>query len=326
MRAILSDVVGGPDTLELREIDRPEPRKGQLLVRVKVAALNFFDCLIIEDKYQIKPPRPFPIAAEMAGVVEAVGEGVSDYAVGDRVCGPVQPGASQNYVTVPAGVLSKTPDGVLDEHAAAITITYGTSYHALKDRAQLREGETCAVLGASGGVGQAAVELAKVMGARVIACASSDGKLAFARECGADEGINYAEADLKDALKKAAPGGVDVIYDPVGGDLAEAAFRSIAWGGRFLVIGFAAGPIPRIPLNLPLLKGADLRGVFWGRFTQTEPEANRSNVDQLLAWLADGTLKPHVDSVFPLEEAAAALNKIAARDVKGKVLLRVAEG
>ena len=326
MRAILSAEVGGPDTLELREIDRPKPGRGDVLVRVRVAALNFFDCLVIEDKYQIKPPRPFPIASEMAGVVEEVGEGVTTLAVGDRVCGPVQPGASQDYVRVPAAVLSRTPDGVSDEQAACITITYGTSYHALKDRAALREGETCAVLGASGGVGQAAVELAKIMGARVIACASSDEKLAFARECGAETGIDYSRADLKDALKKATDGkGVDVIYDPVGGDYAEAAFRAIAWGGRFLVIGFAAGPIPAIPLNLPLLKGADIRGVFWGAFTRADPDGNRANVDQLLAWLADGTLRPHVDSVFPLEKAPAALKKIASRDVKGKVLLRVSE-
>ena len=320
MKAILSVEPGPPDTLELREIDRPSPKKGEVLVRVNVAALNFFDTLIIEDKYQLKPPRPFPIAAEMAGVVAEAGEG---FEAGERVCGYHSAGCSTEYVCVPKVALSRTPDGVSDEQAACMMVTYGTSYHALKDRAKLREGETCAVLGASGGVGQAAVELAKIMGARVIACASSDEKLAFAKECGADEGVNYAETDLKDALKTAAPGGVDVIYDPVGGELSEAAFRAIAWGGRFLVIGFAAGPIPRIPLNLPLLKGADLTGVFWGRFTQTEPETNRANVDQLLAWLADGTLRPHVDSVFPLAEAGAALKKIAARDVKGKVLLRV---
>ena len=325
MRAIHSVRTGGPDTLELREIERPEPKRGEVLVRVHVAALNFFDCLIIEDKYQIKPPRPFPIAAEMAGVVEATGEGAT-LPVGTRVCGPVQPGASQDYVCVPEAVLSRTPDGVSDEHAASISITYGTSYHALKDRARLKGGETVAVLGASGGVGQAAVELAKIMGARVIACASSEAKLDFARRCGADEGILYTSADLKDALKKATGGkGVDVIYDPVGGDHAEQAFRAIAWEGRYLVIGFAAGPIPSIPLNLPLLKGADIRGVFWGAFTRADPDTNRANVDQLLAWLADGTLKPHVDSVFPLEEAPAALKKIASRDVKGKVLLRVAE-
>ena len=322
MKAILSVEPGPPETLELRDIDRPTPGKGEVLVRVNVAALNFFDTLIIEDKYQVKPPRPFPIAAEMAGVVEQDGEGFS---AGERVCGYHSAGCSAEYVCVPAAALSRTPDGASDEQAACMMVTYGTSYHALKDRAGLREGETCAVLGASGGVGQAAVELAKIMGARVIACASSEEKLAFARECGADDGIDYSSVDLKDALKKATGGaGADVIYDPVGGELSEAAFRAIAWGGRFLVIGFAAGPIPKIPLNLPLLKGADLRGVFWGRFTQSEPETNRRNIDELLGWLADGTLKPHVDSVFALEDAADALQKIAARDVKGKVLLRVA--
>jgi len=205
-------------------------------------------------------------------------------------------------------------------------VTYGTSYHAIKDRGELKPGETMAVLGASGGVGQAAVELGKIMGAKVIACASSDDKLEFCRDCGADETLNYSNEDLKDGLKKLTGGkGVDVIYDPVGGDFSEAAFRAIAWEGRFLVIGFASGPIPKIPLNLPLLKGADLRGVFWGTFTMRDPQGNRQNIDDLLGWLADGTLKPHVDSVFPLEEATTALEKIAARDVKGKVLLRVAD-
>jgi len=226
----------------------------------------------------------------------------------------------------PEVVLSHIPDGVTDEQAACIMVTYGTSYHALKDRGELKSGETLAVLGASGGVGQAAVELGKIMGAHVIACASTDDKLDFAKQCGADEGINYSDEDLKEQLKKRTDGkGVDVIYDPVGGDFTEAAFRSIAWEGRFLVIGFASGPIPKIPLNLALLKGADLRGVFWGTFTMKDPVGNRQNIDDLLGWLADGTLKPHVDSVFPLEEAEAALNKIASRDVKGKVLLKVSE-
>jgi len=270
-------------------------------VRVTIAALNFFDCLIIEDKYQIKPPRPFSIAAEMSGVVEEVGEGVDGFKAGDRVCGYVQGGTAREFITVPEFALSHIPEGVTDEQAACIMVTYGTSYHGLKDRGCLKSGETLAVLGASGGVGQAAVELGKIMGARVIACASSQDKLDFAKKCGADEG------------------------NPVGGDFSEAAFRSIAWEGRFLVIGFAAGPIPKIPLNLPLLKGADIRGVFWGAFTMRNPVGNRENIDELLGWLADGTLKPHVDSVFPLEEGAAALEKIAARDVKGKGLLRVTD-
>ncbi len=326
MKALLSKEPGPPSTMVMEDIPKPEAKKGEVLVRISIAALNFFDCLIIEDKYQVKPPRPFSIGAEMAGVVEAVGEGVEGLAVGDRVCGPVQAGTAREYIAVHAVVLSKIPEGVSDEQAASISITYGTSYHALKDRGELKAGETLAVLGASGGVGQAAVELGKIMGAKVIALASTDDKVEFAKECGAEIGINYSDVDVKDALKKATGGkGVDVIYDPVGGDFSESAFRAIAWKGRFLVIGFAAGPIPKIPLNLALLKGADLRGVFWGAFTMHDPKANRQNVDDLLGWLADGTLKPHVDSVFPLEEGAAALEKIAARDVKGKVLLRVSD-
>ena len=324
MKALLSKQPGPPSTLVVEEIDKPTANRGEVLVRVNIAALNFFDCLIIEDKYQIKPPRPFSIAAEMSGVVEAVGEGVERFAPGDRVCGYVQGGTAREYVAAPELVLSHIPDGVSDEAAACIMVTYGTSYHALKDRGELKAGETLAVLGASGGVGQAAVELGKIMGARVIACASSDDKLEFCRECGADETVNYSTQDLKASLKELGGStGIDVIYDPVGGDFSEAAFRSIAWCGRFLVIGFASGPIPKIPLNLPLLKGADLRGVFWGAFTMRDPKGNRENIDDLLGWLADDTLKPHVDSVFPLEQAETALNKIAARDVKGKVLLKV---
>ena len=324
MKALLSKQPGPPSTLVVEEIDDSVAKKGEVLVRVNIAALNFFDCLIIEDKYQIKPPRPFSIAAEMSGVVEAIGEDVTRFAVGDRVCGYVQGGTARKLVAAPEVVLSHIPDGVSDEQAACIMVTYGTSYHAIKDRGELKAGETMAVFGASGGVGQAAVELGKIMGARVIACASSDDKLEFCKQCGADETVNYSTEDLKARLKELGGGaGMDVIYDPVGGDFSEAAFRSIAWKGRFLVIGFAAGSIPKIPLNLALLKGADLRGVFWGAFTMREPKTNRQNIDDLLGWLADGTLKPHVDSIFPLEEAAAALDKIASRNVKGKVLLKV---
>jgi NADPH2:quinone reductase len=324
MKAILTHQPGPPSTLVLDDIDRPVAKKGEVLVRVTIAALNFFDCLIIEDKYQFKPPRPFSPGAELSGVVEAVGDGVSRFKAGDRVCGYVQGGTTREYLAAPEVAFSAIPDGVSDEHAACLMVTYGTSYHGLKDRGELKPGETLAVLGASGGVGQAAVELGKLMGARVIACASSDDKLEFCRQCGADEVINYTDEDLKERLKALTGGkGVDVLYDPVGGDFSEAAFRSMGWKGRFLVIGFAAGPIPRIPLNLALLKGADLRGVFWGAFTMREPAENRKNIDQLLAWLADGSLKPHVDSVFDLADTAAALDKIAARDVKGKVLIRI---
>ncbi len=324
MRAVLSHKPGPPKSLVIEEIDPPKAKKGEVLVRVKIAALNFFDCLIIEDKYQYQPPRPFSPAAEMAGVVESVGEDVSMFKPGDRVCGYVQGGCARELVTAPEAVLSHIPDSVSEEAAACLMVTYGTSYHGLKDRGELKSGETLAVLGASGGVGQAAVELGKLMGARVIACASTDEKLEFCRQCGADETINYSTEELKSRLKELTGGkGVDVLYDPVGGDFSEAAFRSMGWKGRFLVIGFAAGPIAKIPLNLPLLKGADIRGVFWGAFTLRSPKENRANVDQLLSWLEDRSLKPHVDSIFALEDVAEALEKIAARNVKGKVLLKI---
>jgi NADPH2:quinone reductase len=293
-------------------------------VKINIAALNFFDSLIIEDKYQFKPPRPFSPAAELAGIVESVGAEITGFKPGDRVCGYNSSGCAREYICMPQSTLSIIPEGVSDEQAASIMVTYGTSYHALKDRADLKPGETLAVLGASGGVGQAAVELGKLMGAKVIACASTDEKLDFCRTCGADEVVNYSNEDLKNRLKELTGGaGVDVIYDPVGGPLTEAAFRAIGYLGRFLVIGFAIGEIPKIPLNLPLLKSADIRGVFWGAFTARDEKGNRENIDQLLAWLADGTLKPHVDSVFALEDTAKAIEKITARDVKGKVLLRI---
>lgn len=324
MKAILTHKPGPPSTLVLEEIEKPTPGPGEVLVKVNIAALNFFDSLIIADLYQVRPPRPFSPASEMAGVVEGLGEGVSEFKPGERVCGYLTSGCAREYIVIPQQALSTIPSGVSDEQAACIMITYGTSYHALKDRAGLQKGETLAVLGASGGVGQSAVELGKLMGARVIACASTDEKLAFCKDCGADDLINYHKEDLKTRLKElAAPKGVDVIYDPVGGDYAEAAFRSIAWGGRFLVIGFAIGEIPKIPLNLPLLKSADLRGVFWGSFTQHNPKGSRDNIADLLAWLADGSLKPHIDSIFALKDTEKALDKIVARDVKGKVLLRI---
>ncbi len=327
MKALLSKQPGPPSTLVVEDIDAPIIQPGEVLVQVSIAALNFADCLIIEDKYQIKLPRPFSIAADMAGVVVETGAGVQNYKAGDRVCAHHPSGVAQELVSVPQSSLTIIPDGVSDEQAASIMVAYGTSYHALKDRAQLKAGETLAVLGASGGVGQAAVELGKIMGARVIACASSDEKLEFCKLCGADDTINYSNEDLKNRLKELSAGkGIDVVYDPVGGEFSEAAFRAIAWEGRFLVVGFASGPIPKIPLNLALLKGADLRGVFWGTFLQRDPEQNSENMQDLLGWLKDGTLKPHVDSIFPLEEGGKALEKIAARDVKGKVLLRVSEG
>lgn len=324
MKAILSHTPGPPSTLKLENIDKPIPGPKDVLVKINIAALNFFDSLIIEDLYQFKPPRPFSPAAEMAGTIESVGSEVSAFKPGDRVCGYNTSGCAREYITIRPDALSPIPQGVSDEQAASIMVTYGTSLHALKDRGNLKPGETLAVLGASGGVGQAAVELGKLMGAKVIACASTDDKLEFCRECGADEVVNYSKEDLKNRLKELTGGnGVDIIYDPVGGRLSEAAFRAIGYLGRFLVIGFAIGEIPKIPLNLPLLKSADIRGVFWGAFTARDIKGNQENISQLLAWLADGTLKPHMDSIFPLAETAAAIEKITARDVKGKVLIQI---
>jgi NADPH2:quinone reductase len=322
MKALLCTRYGGPDDLEIQNLPDPQPGPGEALVRVKAAALNFFDTLIIAGKYQYKPQMPFSPSAELAGVVEAVGEGVTSVRADDRVAAYVGSGAARDMITVDAARLVRIPDGLDFDRAAGVCVTYGTTLHALKDRADLKPGETLAVLGASGGVGIAAVELGKIMRARVIACASSDEKLAFAREHGADEAINYAKEDLKEALRRATGGkGVDVIYDPVGGPYAELALRSIAWKGRFLVVGFAAGEIPKIPLNLALLKGCDIVGVFWGSFIERDPAGHRANTEQLLQWCAQGKLSAHVHAVYPLAEAAAALKAIAARQVMGKIIL-----
>jgi NADPH2:quinone reductase len=323
MKAVLCSRFGGPDDLELKDIPEPSAGAGEVVVTVKAAALNFFDTLLIAGKYQIKPPFPFSPASEFAGVVDGVGSGVTGFAPGDRVVGWMGSGAARERVAVKAERLVPLPAGLDFDRAAGLTVTYGTTVHALKDRAQLKPGETLAVLGAAGGTGLAAIELGKLMGARVIACASSADKLAFAREHGADEAINYGEDDLKDALRRVTDGrGVDVVYDPVGGAYAEAALRSIAWGGRFLVIGFAAGEIPKLPLNLVLLKGCDVRGVFWGQFTERFPEKHRANMAELLQWCAEGKLSAHVHAVYPLEKTAEALKMLADRKAMGKILLR----
>jgi NADPH2:quinone reductase len=323
MKALLCTRYGGPADLSITDIPDPAPGPGEAVVKVHAAALNFFDTLIIAGKYQTKPEMPFSPAAEFAGTVERLGTGVTSLKAGDRVLGYIGYGAARERVAAPAAQLVKIPDALDFDHAAGLCVTYGTTLHALKDRAHLKSGETLAVLGASGGVGLAAVELGKVMGARVIACASSDDKLEFARKHGADDGINYATEDLKDALRRVtANRGADVIYDPVGGSYAEAALRSIAWQGRFLVVGFATGEIPKIPLNLMLLKGCDVLGVFWGSFVQRDVEGHRANTRQLLDWCAQGKLSSHVHAVYPLAEAPVALKAIAARQVMGKVILR----
>jgi NADPH:quinone reductase len=323
MKALLCTRLGGPDHLELRELPDPVAGPGEVLVKVEAAALNFFDTLIIAGKYQTKPDLPFSPAAEFAGVVESRGPGVNAVAPGDRVAGYIGYGAARERIAVPAENLIKLPAGLDVERAAGIIVTYGTSYYALKDRARLEAGETLAVLGASGGVGLAAVELGKIMGARVIACASSDDKLGFARQHGADAVVNYASENLRDALRKlGGERGIDVVYDPVGGAHAEAALRSLGWEGRFLVIGFAAGVIPKLPLNLVLLKSCDVRGVFWGSWIAREPAAHRANTAGLFAWCAAGRLSAHVHAAYPLEQAAAALHALADRQVMGKVVLR----
>ena len=323
MRAVLSREPGPPSSLVVDEIETPEPGPGEVLVRVEACALNFFDTLIIKDRYQFKPDRPFSPGAEFCGRIAALGPDVEGFSEGDRVVAYVGWGAAREYVVAPASALVAVPDAVASDVAATVIVTYGTTLYALRDRGDLKPGETLAVLGAAGGTGQAAVEIGKAMGARVIACASSADKVAFARNLGADEGVDYGSEPLKERLKELSGGkGVDVVYDPVGGPLAEEALRALGWLGRFLVIGFASGDIPKIPLNLALLKSCDIRGVFWGSAVERDPEGHRANVRQLLDWVAQGRIVPHVDAACPLEETAAALDRLAARDVKGKLVVR----
>jgi len=328
MQAVVCSELGLPDKLELRQ-DWPEPDvgPGQVLIDVRAAGLNFPDVLIIQGKYQVQPELPFVPGGECAGEVVAVGEGVSGFQAGDRVICMSGHGAFCARIAVPQQSVFPMPEGLGFTEAAGISITYFTSYHALKQRAQLAAGETLLVLGAAGGVGSTAVELGKRMGARVIAAASSEEKLALCRQLGADETINYAETDLKSALKELTGGkGVDVVYDPVGGDYAEPALRSMAWNGRYLVIGFASGPIPKIPLNLTLLKGCAIIGVFWGRFTAEEPEENVRNIKELWAMFAAGELKPVVTEVYPLADYRKAYASMMERRALGKVILDLQGG
>ncbi len=323
MKAILCTHFGSPEELELKDIPQPVAGPGEALVRIKAAALNFFDLLIIAGKYQHKPPFPFSPASEFAGVVEAVGDGVKAVAPGDRVMGATGWGAAREAIAVRAEQLIKMPDALDFERAAGLTVTYATTLYGLRERGGLKSGETLVVLGASGGVGLAAVEIGKLMGARVIACASSDEKLAFAREHGADETVNYARDDLRGALKKlGGERGVDVVYDPVGGPYAEPAVRALGWEGRYLVVGFAAGDIPKLPLNLVLLKSCDIRGVLWGAWTNREPKAQHALMTEIVRWCAEGKLSAHVHKVYPLAEIVTALKDIAERKAMGKVVLR----
>jgi NADPH2:quinone reductase len=322
MKAVLCKEYGPPDKLSVESIAELKPGPGQVVVTVKACGVNFPDTLIIQGKYQFKPPFPFSPGSEIAGMVKETGEGVSNVKPGDRVMAFTGWGGFAEEVVAEAGEIISMPPGLDFTTASAFVLTYGTSHHALKDRAQLKAGETLLVLGAAGGVGLAAIEIGKIMGARVIAAASSQEKLDVCREHGADEFINYTTENLKDRLKALTGGkGVNVVYDPVGGGYSEVALRGMAWNGRFLVIGFTAGEIPRIPLNLPLLKGCAIVGVFWGSFTTHEPERNREHLQELLGWLKEGKLKPHISATYPLEGATQALQDMMDRKVKGKIVL-----
>jgi NADPH2:quinone reductase len=310
--------------LVVREVDEPALGPDQVLVDVEACAVNFPDVLMIQGLYQFKPPFPFSPGAEVAGVVSAVGDDVRAVAVGDRVFASMGWGGMATFSAIPASQAVAVPDGIDLVAAAGFLYAYGTSYHALKDRADLQPGETVLILGAAGGVGLAAVELGASMGATVIAAASTAGKLDLCRDHGAAMTINYEEEDLKTRTRELTGGrGVDVVYDAVGGRFSEAALRSMSWNGRFLVVGFAAGDIPRIPLNLPLLKGCSIVGVFWGAFMQNEPDKSKANNAQLVQMWRDGLLRPHVSATYPLERAGEAIRQLADRRAEGKVIVTV---
>lgn len=329
MKAMLSKGVGGPETLVLEQLPDPEPGPGEVRLTVKACGVNYPDLLIIQDKYQFKPERPFAPGGEVAGVVDTVGPGVTRLKVGDRVIGSCGWGGMADRLVLEADRCIPFPDAMPFDVASALILTYGTSIHALKDRAKLKAGETLLVLGAAGGVGLSAVELGKAMGARVIAAVSSEEKLAFAKKHGADDGIVYPAGPFDKAgaralsdLFKTACGeqGADVIYDPVGGDYTEAALRSIAWEGRFLVVGFPAG-IAKLPLNLTLLKSCQVVGVFWGAFARRDPKGNAANIAELMQLYADGKIKPMISEKFPLERAGDAIAKLGARQAVGKIVV-----
>ena len=331
MKAMLSTAPGGPETLELTEMPQPEPKKGQVRIRIRAAGLNFPDTLIIKDLYQMKPPRPFAPGGEVSGDVDAVGEGVSNVAVGDRVLAMTGFGGFATDIIVDAERVQKIPDAMPYDEASCLVLTYGTSHHALKNRAEIQPGESLLIMGAAGGVGGAAIELAKAAGARVIAAVSSEDKAQFCRDLGADETIIYSrdmddratQKAFSDEIKKLSGGeGVDVVYDAVGGAYAEPAVRALAWKGRYLVVGFPAG-IPKIPLNLTLLKGSQIMGVFWGAHTAREPKVHAENMADLFRMYAGGQIKPRISARYPLEKAADALNLMQDRKVQGKVVLDV---
>ena len=322
MKAVVCKAWGLPDSLEVQELPDLVAGPGQVVIDVKAAGVNFPDVLIIQGKYQVRPELPFTPGSEISGVIKAVGAGVAGIKVGDQVIAFTAQGGFAQQVVAQAQAVMPMPPGMAFDIAAAITLTYGTSHHAIVDRAALMPGETMLVLGAAGGVGLAAIDIGKALGARVIAAASTDDKLAVCREHGADATINYTTENLRDAIKAATGGnGPDVIYDPVGGAYTEAAFRAIGWRGRYLVVGFANGEIPKLPLNLMLLKGASLIGVFWGEFAKREPKANMAAMRQLLGWLSEGKIRPRISGRYALEDTARALNDMAARKVTGKVVI-----
>lgn len=331
MKAIRTHEVGGPETLKLDEIDAPTPGKGEVLVAVKACAINYPDTLMIRDLYQFKPERPYSPGGEIAGVVEAVGEGVEGVAVGDRVMAGIGNGGLVEKAIVPAGRMFPIPDGVPFEKAASLLMTYGTTIHGLKDRGHIKSGDVVLVLGAAGGVGLSAVELAKAFGARVVAAVSSEAKGEVARQAGADEVVIYpreemdkaASKDLANAFKTACgPTGANIVYDIVGGQYSEPALRAIAWEGRFLVVGFPAG-IAKMPLNLTLLKSCDICGVFWGAFTAREPIKFRAQVDELFHLMKEGRIDPLVSETFPLERAGEAIAKLENREAVGKLVVTI---
>jgi NADPH2:quinone reductase len=322
MHAWLCETLHGADALRWQDLPTPEPKPGEVRIAIKAASLNFPDLLIVEGKYQFKPPLPFVPGAEFAGTVDAVGEGVKHLRVGMPVAALAGTGGFATHACVDASRVLPLPPGFALEDGAAFAFTYGTSHHALIDRGQLKAGETVLVLGAAGGVGTAALQIAKAAGAKVIAAASSDEKCALCSQLGADATLNYSTQDVRATLKALTGGnGPDVVYDPVGGDLAEPVFRSIAWRGRYLVIGFAGGGIPALPWNLALLKGASVVGVFWGDFVKREPQASAAALMQLAQWYAQGRIKPVIDQRLPMSELKAAYTRMGSRQVRGKLLL-----
>lgn len=331
MKTLLSISPGGPDTLILSDVPPPQPGPGELLVRVLACAINYPDVLIIEDKYQIKPPRPFAPGSEISGVVEALGDDVTGWTVGDELIAVVGHGGFAEKVVVPAQSAIAVPKGKNPIESAALLLTYATTIHGLLDRGELKRGETLLVLGAAGGVGLAAIDIGKIFGATVVAAVSSAEKAAIVKAAGADRAVVYGPGPFDDAERKAlakqfkeavGPGGADVIYDPVGGDYAEPALRAIAWQGRYLAIGFAAG-IPKLPLNLTLLKGCDIRGVYWGAFAEREPDRHAAHAAQLIAWWEEGRITPRIDRSFPLVDGGQAIAHLASRSAVGKVVVEV---